>query len=1105
MSAALATHVGADSSSLTNQTHPDISLSLGPNTTFSTPSRALPSSGLNSFRLPSTSPHGTSSTNASSAPLSTPPPVGASSLSIRKRGEEGITPLSSRLSNLLISGRDRDDDVLNASMASVPPEGETDVLDTPGVRRRDAVADSVLRGKRGAAGVGLGNGARPSAGPANKGVTLTLRDQEKHIDNLKKENFAIKLRVHFLEERLAQLAPDHMDAALKQNISLKIEVQQRGMEMKKLRKLVLELERELERLQQGGSASSSSRERELEEKLEERERELHELREALREQRRRQNDRYNEGQQGELLREAEARSEELEEQLESARGLLEENMEEIEWLRDVVEKQQGALSSDAGESFGPSSREHKRLKRKVESLEADNDDLRARLQEHAEILAQKEEEKEDLIDESDALKLEIEDLQRKREVDFAERSQSRVAILEEREEREAVEEDMNALKDRLAAVMIELQQKEDELDMRGKEIEEMVREHQRIVKVVEDEWRGEVEEANGRLEELQDVLAEREAESRDLRINITELETNTNELHSKYEVALAQLESEVDQKEAEVESLSETIQKLGQQIYHLEDENDRIKEESEKVQNDEAAEREHLETLCATLRDKIAVLKSQLQQVTEAYESTSQEIGEYRSKQEELARHVEDLVKSLEFERNSREKVENDLALAERDHELEVRQERRAVEAKENALRNALADLDRAQSLLAQREKDHDAVQSVLRTMEQESKRLGETHTTARFSLQLEVEKMTRDLERAQDDLTRVRRELEEKENRTKEREGAIDKLHAENRELASHLAAQTQARLNVSEKLDSVQATLKGVEKELSSAKARVHDMEGRLAKDQRELLTAETQYRDQLTERNTLLLTIYQYMDRILGVDKTPRKGGQAETKPFTNFSVFHDNLITRLKALSQIQLDFDKRAKETEARFAERFGDMRKQFDQRWRQLDKFEASLKTYSETKAQWRRKFSAKEGEIEGLKATNAELSAQVANTKRPALTDSMELRSLSTRAANAERRLNNAQNQLLATEEKIASMNQRSTVADTKWEARVKEYEARLKAAEERVKKERLGSKERIVELENNLKIHQRQLEIAQKRNLQLGDVLESNKASSVSTSPTL
>lgn len=97
--------------------------------------------------------------------------------------------------------------------------------------------------------------------------------------------------------------------------------------------------------------------------------------------------------------------------------------------------------------------------------------------------------------------------------------------------------------------------------------------------------------------------------------------------------------------------------------------------------------------------------------------------------------------------------------------------------------------------------------------------------------------------------------------------------------------------------------------------------------------------------------------------------KKGGQAETKPFTNFNVFHDNLISRLKALSQIQLDFDKRVKEAEARFTEKLTDIKKQFDHRWRQLDKFEASVKTYADTKAQWRRKFSAKEGEIDALKA----------------------------------------------------------------------------------------------------------------------------------------
>lgn len=57
---------------------------------------------------------------------------------------------------------------------------------------------------------------------------------------------------------------------------------------------------------------------------------------------------------------------------------------------------------------------------------------------------------------------------------------------------EAVEDDLNELSDRLAAVMIELQQKEDEVEVNLKEIEDLVAEHQRIIEVVE---RGEVEEA----------------------------------------------------------------------------------------------------------------------------------------------------------------------------------------------------------------------------------------------------------------------------------------------------------------------------------------------------------------------------------------------------------------------------------------------------------------------------------------------------------------------------------------------------------------------------------------------------------------------------------
>jgi chromosome segregation ATPase len=258
--------------------------------------------------------------------------------------------------------------------------------------------------------------------------------------------------------------------------------------------------------------------------------------------------------------------------------------------------------------------------------------------------------------------------------------------------------------------------------------------------------------------------------------------------------------------------------------------------------------------------------------MTEMYETCSEEIHAHRARQEELARHVEDLVEEVQRERQGRERAESDLDAADKEHEEHIRRERRALEAKESALQSTLNDLARTQSLLSQRESDLQAVQTALQTLEAESKRLGETHTTARFSLQLEADRLKRDLERVEDELARARKELDERDSKGRDRDGVLDKLHVENRDLATQLAAQTQARLNISEKLDGIQGGLREKEGEVAAFKARVADLEGRLSKDQRTLLAAESQYRDQLTERNTLLLTIYQYMDKILGVDKTP-----------------------------------------------------------------------------------------------------------------------------------------------------------------------------------------------------------------------------------------
>ena len=49
-------------------------------------------------------------------------------------------------------------------------------------------------------------------------------------------------------------------------------------------------------------------------------------------------------------------------------------------------------------------------------------------------------------------------------------------------------------------------------------------------------------------------------------------------------------------------------------------------------------------------------------------------------------------------------------------------------------------------------------------------------------------------------------------------------------------------------------------------------------------------------------------------------------------------------------------------------EKITEMKKQLDNRWKQIDKFETSVRAYADAKATWKRKMSAKEGELEALR-----------------------------------------------------------------------------------------------------------------------------------------
>jgi hypothetical protein len=150
MSAALNIRSAADTSTQSAGTHPDLSLGSINSSSFSTPAK-------HPLRVPSAS---SATTAASSIPIATPSPTASPLISRSKSDGPSI------------SRKEREKIGISFASGSPPPSTDGDLLDTPGGEKRwgdNAETPVASRTKR---------SSRTSAG-GSKGVTLTLRDQEK--------------------------------------------------------------------------------------------------------------------------------------------------------------------------------------------------------------------------------------------------------------------------------------------------------------------------------------------------------------------------------------------------------------------------------------------------------------------------------------------------------------------------------------------------------------------------------------------------------------------------------------------------------------------------------------------------------------------------------------------------------------------------------------------------------------------------------------------------------------------------------------------------------------------------------------------------------------
>lgn len=167
------------------------------------------------------------------------------------------------------------------------------------------------------------------------------------IDQLEKDNFGLKLKIHFLQEQLQKAGPSHNQAALKENTELKVSKLTMQRDIARYKKSLQQAERELEsyriefqelkeksRMRQ--SDDTIQREMDLmREEVEARDNQIRELQEELRDEK------DNQSREMEKLRDE---IEDLEASLRQKDRTIDERDEEIEELKDRDGKERDALS-----------------------------------------------------------------------------------------------------------------------------------------------------------------------------------------------------------------------------------------------------------------------------------------------------------------------------------------------------------------------------------------------------------------------------------------------------------------------------------------------------------------------------------------------------------------------------------------------------------------------------------------------------------------------------------------------------------------------------------------------------------------------------------------
>ncbi|KAH6844819.1 hypothetical protein B0I37DRAFT_378364 [Chaetomium sp. MPI-CAGE-AT-0009] len=449
------------------------------------------------------------------------------------------------------------------------------------------------------------------------------------------------------------------------------------------------------------------------------------------------------------------------------------------------------------------------------------------------------------------------------------------------------------------------------------------------------------------------------------------LENEFDALRKEAQEEIDALEGEADQRTAEIErlqldlndrtesfdSLQAEMRKMSEGLVRLEDEQEAKLRRIQELQQELADANKDLEELEA----KLLEANDKANRLSVQQESSQGEIAFLREEQETDKIRIGDLEaalanaeQSLREEKERSRELEQRLATERRQREIVATREKEEVQQFVNELnKEASTAKDEARRLrksLTSREVEATEWKERLIELENNLREaLGDLSGT-RSSLLKSIAKLQRDLENTVRDLDATKSSLVEKDRVIKQRDALLESHALELRKMGEMLDKERQGHRNVKHQFETFQKTHHHVTRTVSSQDQRIMELEQAKSQDKKRLSQLENTFKDQLTERNNLLLLLWTRLSALCGTDWAHDNSlinGRALPSleaVTTMLPGFSKNLLAAVKTIEGMVGGFQSKIKTVEKDLWREYQTLESHLDQRTKKLDRLEAIVR-----------------------------------------------------------------------------------------------------------------------------------------------------------------